>query len=95
MTTISDIRAIYPNLKEESTGGNCAALVYRLDDGGHLLLTVGEGDVPQDGDAFIDCGVYDAESNLIGEAVSVSIDEVQAWIASALAARQPGLLSDR
>ncbi|WP_129777472.1 hypothetical protein [Peristeroidobacter soli] len=88
MTTISDIRAILPKLEEEGTGGNCSGLVYRFDDGGHLLHTVGEGYVPEDTDAFIDCGVYDAESNLIDEAASLSIDEVQSWIASALKERQ-------
>lgn len=56
--------------------------------GGHLLLTVGEAEAPGDSDTFIDCGVYDVESNLVGDVESIHVNELRAWIESTLAARQ-------
>jgi hypothetical protein len=88
MTTMNDIRAIYPRLTEQNTGGDCTALLHPCDDGGHLLLSVDEGRAPGDSDTLIDCGVYDAESNLVGDIVSIHIDELGAWVESALAQRR-------
>lgn len=88
MTTISDIKELYPNLTEVDTGGGCKALSHPCDDGGHLLLTVDDVYLPTDEDDVIQCGVYDADRDPVGDVHEVRVDELEAWIDAALAAHR-------
>lgn len=63
--------------------------------GSDLLLSAGEGEVAGDGDALIDCGVYDGESDLIGDVEPVHVDRLQEWIATTVAPQQPQTLINR
>jgi hypothetical protein len=85
VTTIADVRRLYPDLTEWHTGGGCFALRLDCEGGGYILITECEdAQLPSEDAVAVDVGRYAKNGEDIEVAEGIPIPALPEWIEGAL-----------